>query len=115
MIQKLFCYLGFHKYRTVEIAYCFTTTWTDRPEYPPVVHLVWYERCKCCRKRSARDSHKRDFPWSTTKHAGIEYAKMKWIEYGEMYVGGQRYITPNPIIPLTHKKTKFTVIDGDKK
>jgi hypothetical protein len=113
-MQKYLCKIGFHSYRTVEMTDCFTTKYTDT-NLGPIKHIVWYQICRCCGKRRVKDTYKKD-TIGGTRHAGIEYARVAWVEYAQIYLGeGQvKKFAVNQTAPI-NSKPKFTVVDGDKK
>lgn len=110
-LRKSLCYIGIHKYRTINMTDCFTTSYVDKPHWQPIKHMVWYQQCLCCGKRRMKDTVKRDSIYST-RHNGVEYARIGWVEYGKMYLGQGESIktdpTPKP------QKPKLSVIKGDK-
>lgn len=111
-MQELLCKLGIHSYKTINCTDCFTTTFTDKPNWPPIKHMVWYQICSCCGKRHVKDTVKKDSLYSN-RHNGVEYAKIGWITYGRMYLGEGKEVTFNPPAPKP-KKPKLTVVDGGK-
>lgn len=112
-MQKLLCAIGIHKYRTVDMTDAFTTSYTDKPYWPPIKHMVWYQQCTCCGKRRMKDTVKRDSV-DSTRHNGVEYARTAWVEHGRMYIGnGTWNATPKP--KPAAKVVPFTVHDGGKK
>lgn len=111
-MKKFLCSIGIHKYRTIEMTDCFTTSYSDRPNWQPVKHMVWYQICSCCGKRRMKDTLKQDSVYGKTRHNGIEYARTGWVEYGRMYIGNglSKEFPPKPkasVVP-------FEVIKGDK-
>jgi hypothetical protein len=109
-MQKLLCAIGLHKYRSVEITNCFSTQYTDR-NLAPIKHIVWYQRCECCGKRRVKDTYKKD-TFHGGFHAGIEAAKVAWVEHGKAYLGAAHVI--DYTTPPLKKKPTLTVINGDK-
>lgn len=111
-MQKLLCKLGIHSYKTIGMTDCFTTTFTDKPRWSPIKHMVWYQQCSCCYKRRVKDTVKKDSLYSN-RHNGVEYARVAWVEQGKMYLGNgieQKPVTPQPV----NKKPKLKVFDGGK-
>ena len=107
-IRSILCAIGIHDYHTVDLTDCFSTTYTDR-NWGPIKHIVYYKRCSCCGKRITKSTYKNDVIYSGSQHAGIEYAKTAWEEYGTMYLGPSReYVKPT-------NKPNFIVYDGGKK
>ena len=104
-MQKFLCKIGIHSYRVVEMTDCFTTNYTDANW--TIKHIVWYQQCKCCGKRRVKDTYKKDTP-SVTRHSGIEYAKVAWVEHGKMYLGSGK-----ETVKKSNVKS-FPVIDGGK-
>ena len=105
-MKKLSCYIGIHNYKTIDLTDCFTSTYTDRPTWGSIKHMVWYQQCADCKKRRAKDSMKKDL-YHGGRHEGIEYARVGWVEYGKMYLGKNRGIsTPPPV----KTKPKLTVV-----
>jgi len=111
-MQKLLCKIGIHNYKTIDVTDCFTTSYSDRPSWPPTKHMVWYQQCSCCGKRRLKDTMKEDAIY-TTRHNGVEYARTGWVEYGRMYFGEGKTVTPTARPPIK-KKPKFNVVDGGK-
>ena len=112
-MQKYLCKIGLHSYRNVEMTDCFTTQYTDR-NWLPIKHIVWYQVCRCCGKRRVKDTYKKD-TIGGTRHAGIEYARVAWVEYAQVYLGNgeiKKYAVNQT--PLRTNKPKLTVIKGDK-
>lgn len=103
-LRKSLCYVGIHKYRTIDLTDCFTTTYTDRNWFP-IKHIVYYLKCECCGKRSFKSTYKNDVSINS-HHSGIEYAKVGWIEYNKMYLGPE-----NKGFTAKHQ---LKVIQGDK-
>lgn len=111
-MRELLCYIGIHKYRTIEMTSCFTTHYSDKPNWQPIHHMVWYQACLCCGKRRMKDTVNEDSIDGRARHNGVEYARTSWVEYGEMYIGKgevKQY-------PHKHKAeiVPFKVYDGDK-
>jgi len=109
-MQKFLCMIGIHSYKTIECTSCFTTSYKDRPSWSPTRHMVWYQQCSCCGKRRLKDTVKQDAIY-TTRHNGVEYARVAWVEYGRMYLGDGQEVKPKPPTPL---KPKLKVVDGGK-
>ena len=108
-MQKYLCKLGFHKYVSLNMTACFTTTYTDKKW--EIRHIVWYQQCSCCHKRKLKDNYKKEVIYSETKHAGIEWARLNWETYGNMYLGEGKTIKPTPPEPI---KPKLKLLDGGK-
>lgn len=91
---------------------CFTTQYVDK-NWNPIKHIVWYQICRCCGKRRVKDTYKKDTIGST-RHAGIEYARVAWVEHAKIYLGNRQIkefgLRQTPI----KTKPKLTVIDGNK-
>jgi hypothetical protein len=61
-----------------------------------------------------KDTYKKD-TFGRTRHSGIEYARVAWVEYAQAYLGTgevKKYAVNHT--PLRTNKPKFTVIKGDK-
>jgi hypothetical protein len=111
-MQKLLCSIGIHKYRTIEMTDCFTTSYVDKPNWQPTRHMVWYQICMCCGKRRLKDTVNKDSIVGGTRHNGVEYARTGWVEYGKMYLGNGEVKQHPP----KHKAeiVQFKVHDGGK-
>lgn len=112
-MQKLFCKIGLHEYKTIECTNCFTTAYADRPSWGKTKHMVWYQRCDCCGKRRMKDSFKKDTYGYSKRHDGIEHARVGWVTYGRVYLGKGNTITPLAPPPKP-TKLKLKVVDGGK-
>jgi hypothetical protein len=111
-LSKLFCLFGIHSYKTIDMTDCFTTSYSDRPSWSPIRHMVWYQQCSCCKKRRLKDTVKKDNVFSS-RHNGVEYARIGWVEYGKMYKGnGESKMLP-PSQPKP-KKPKLKVVEGGR-
>lgn len=110
-MQKYLCKIGLHKYVSINMTDCFTTSYTDR-NWAPIKHIVWYQQCSCCGKRHMKERYKKE-TYSSTPHAGIEYARLNWEIYGRMYLGNGKETTLPPTAPKP-TKTKLKVVDGGK-
>lgn len=104
-MRKLLCMIGIHEFKTIDCTDCFNTNYTDKNWI--IKHMVWYQKCSCCGKRRLKDTVKKDSIF-TTRHNGIEYARVNWVENDVMYLGSG-IVTEPPI-----KKPKLTVVDGGK-
>ncbi len=109
-MQELLCMIGIHSYKTIECTDCFTTGYSDRPSWKPIRHMVWYQQCDCCGKRRLKDTVKKDTVYST-RHNGVEYARVAWVERGRMYLGSGQEAKPKSPTPL---KPNLRVVDGGK-
>lgn len=74
--------------------------------------MVWYQQCVCCSKRRLKDTHKKDSINPSSRHNGIEYARVAWVTYGKMAFSEGRVVTPTP--PPIKRKPKLKVVDGGK-
>lgn len=103
--RKILCFVGIHKYRTIDMTTRFHTTYADKPKWSPVHHILWYQQCSCCGKRKLKDTVKKDRIFKDP-HRGVEYARVGWEEYGRMILDGDetRELPPNP-----PKKSKPTL------
>lgn len=110
-MRKLLCAIGVHKYRTVDMTDAFTTFYTDRPDWSPIKHMVWYQQCSCCGKRMMKDTVKRD-NINSSRHNGVEYARVAWVEHGRMYMGNETW---KNYPPTKAKVVPLTIHDGGKK
>lgn len=111
-MKPLLCLIGIHKYKIIEMTDCFTTTYTDHPTWSPIKHMVWYQQCTCCGKRRMKDTVKKDMMFST-RHNGVEYARVGWVEFGKAYIGNGNSKTIPPSQPAK-RKPKLKVVDGGK-
>ncbi len=111
-MKLLLCSIGIHKYKTIEMTDCFTTSYTDRPSWSSIKHMVWYQQCTCCGKRRMKDTVKKDIGYST-RHNGVEYARVGWVEFGKAYIGNGNSKTIPPNQPAK-RKPKLKVVDGGK-
>lgn len=110
-MQKYLCKIGLHKYISMNMTNCFTTTYTDRKW--EIKHVVWYQQCSCCGKRRLKDRYKKEVAFYDTPHAGIEYARVGWETYGRMYLGkGETATLPSPT--PNPSKPKLKVVNGGK-
>ena len=109
-MQKYLCKIGLHIYVSLEMTDCFTTFYTDR-NYT-IKHIVWYQLCSCCGKRRLKERYKKEV-YSSTFHAGIEYARLGWETYGRMYLGDGKEVTLPPKAPKP-TKPKLKIISGGK-
>ena len=114
-MQKLFCLFGIHEYKTIEMTDCFTTSYKDRPSWEPIKHIVWYQQCTHCSKRRLKDTVKKDSGFST-RHNGVEYARVGWVEFGKAYLGSGNSKTLPPLTntPPAKRKPMLKVVNGDK-
>lgn len=103
-LQRVLCSLGLHKFRTIEMTDCFSTTYVDK-NWGPIKHMVWYQMCSCCGKRRLKDTVKKDT--LSERHNGVEYARIAWIEHGKMYLGNG---DTKPFLPPKPKKTADLVV-----
>jgi hypothetical protein len=103
VFQKLGCSIGLHKYRTIEMTDCFTTTYEDK-NWGPIKHMVWYQVCSCCGKRRVKDTVKKD-TLTGSRHNGVEY--------GKVYLGKGETKTPQQ--PKPKKTADLIVFQGGKK
>lgn len=110
-MQKWLCKIGVHKYVSLNVVDCFTTHYKDKGW--TVKHVVWYQMCSCCGKRRLKERYKKE-TYSSTSHAGIEYARLNWETYGRMYLGEGKDVALPPPTPKP-TKNKLTIIDGGKK
>lgn len=110
-MQRWLCKIGLHNYVSMNITDCFTTSYTDR-NWSPIKHVVLYQQCSCCGKRRLKDRYKKE-TYSSTSHAGIEYARVGWETYGRMYLGSGKETTLPPTAPRP-TKTKLKVVNGGK-
>lgn len=110
-MQKYLCKIGIHKYVSMNMTNCFTTSYTDRKW--EIKHVVWYQQCSCCGKRRLKDRFKKEVAFYDTPHAGIEYARVGWETYGRMYLGNGKETTLPPTAPKP-TKTKLKVVEGGK-
>jgi hypothetical protein len=108
-MKKILCSVGIHKYTNVEMTDAFTTTYKDRPNWTPIKHMVWYQQCTCCGKRKVKDTVKQDLIYST-RHNGVEYARVAWVEHGRAYLGNEVWKTTDK-----PKVVTLTVLEGGKK
>ena len=113
-LRQMLCSVGIHKYHVVELTDCFYTTYTEKPEWPPIKHMLYYRQCSCCGKRSTQDTYAKDAMISGGRHNGIEYAKVAWIEHGKVYLGSDKWKAEPPQKPRA-TVVPFTVYTGDKK
>jgi len=74
--------------------------------------MVWYQQCACCGKRRAKDTVNKDMMFST-RHNGVEFARIGWVEYGKAYIGNGKETTLPPTAPKP-TKTKLKVVNGGK-
>lgn len=109
-MRKYLCKLGIHRYVSLDITDTFTTKYTDTG--CTIKHVVWYQQCSCCGKRRLKDRYKKDTPFNGGPHAGIELARIEWVNNGFMYLGNG--ITIGPTAPEPTKKTKLRVFQGGK-
>ena len=105
MFRRIVCAVGVHDWYTVDVTSCFTTSYSDRPNWSPIRHMVWYQRCRCCGKRRMRDTVKKDTVYSS-RHNGVEHARVAWVEHAQIYLGDGQVKNPTP------KKPTLTVIKG---
>lgn len=112
-MQKLLCKIGLHNYVTIDCTSHFSTTYTDRPLWNPIKHMVWYQQCACCSKRRLKDTYKKDTLGLSNRHNGIEYARVAWVTYGKISLGEGKVITPTIPTPIK-RKPKLKVVDGGK-
>jgi hypothetical protein len=110
-VQKYLCKIGLHKYVSINLTDCFTTSYTDR-NWLPTKHVVWYQQCSCCGKRRLKEHYKKE-KYSSAPHAGIEAARLNWETYGVMYLGKGKTYTLPPTAPRP-TKTKLKVVEGGK-
>lgn len=101
-MQTLLCKIGVHNYKTIDMTDCFNTGYSDRPDWLPIKHMVWYQQCACCKKRRLKDTVKKDSVFSS-RHNGVEYARTDWVEYGKMYKGNGESKTFPPVAPKSKK------------
>lgn len=110
-MQKYLCKIGLHKFISLNMTDCFTTSYKEKNW--TVKHVVWYQQCSCCGKRRLKDRYKKEVVFYDTPHAGIEYARVGWETYGRMYLGDGKETTLPPSAPKP-TKSKLKVIDGGR-
>ena len=109
--SKYLCAVGVHRYKVVDLTNCFYTEYNNT-NWGPIKHMVYYQQCRHCKKRSFKTTHKKD-TMNDTHHSGIEFAKIGWLEYGIMYLGDgeiRRTLQPQP----PTKPGKLRVVKGGK-
>jgi endo-beta-N-acetylglucosaminidase D len=113
-MRKLLCKIGIHNYESVNMTDCFTTNIKSKDF--KIKHIVWYQSCSCCGKRRLKDNYKKDIIgyMANDKHAGIEYARLAWERYNNMYLGEGQVLTPPSHPPKPAKTPNLKVIDGGK-
>ena len=114
-MRKILCLLGFHSYKTVDMTDAFFTTRSDRPDAPPIHHILWYQEC-ACGKRRLKDTYKNDtYNLTMRQHRGIEYARVGWEVYGKMsHVDHKEVSKPTPP-PVKRRKPHphIKLVKGD--
>lgn len=114
-MRKLLCKIGIHSFQTVDCTNCFETGYSDRPNWSPIAHMVWYQRCSCCGKRRVKDTVKQDVLLSSNaRHNGIEFARVNWVENNIMYIGKGLESKQPPTTPPKKQRPNFKVLDGGK-
>lgn len=111
-MKNLLCKIGIHKYESVEITDCFTTSYQGKAWKSK--HVIWYQVCSCCNRRRLKDNYRKEILYGSvySKHSGIEYARLGWERYGKMYLGPGNVTTHNT--PKPSSKPKLRVLDGGK-
>lgn len=114
-MQSILCKLGFHAYKNVDIATCFTTEYSDRPSWGESKHIVYYQECDCCKKRRLKDNYKNEIVLGTRhdKHPGMERARVDWESNAIIYIGNgtKKQYSPHP---QKSKSNKLKLIRGGK-